>query len=152
MLVDGWCESHVTLSFTGLPVRNSRPYCVAVGHHMNSKAVAAKCAGAQCHCVGRWLLGSLMMFRASVFDKETATYLSALGPDHTHLTETNVGNTRPNFSRLFTARALSSGITWEKLLNDHASVMKKLQVIFIKYYSLIFLCYDLLCIESMHKL
>lgn len=134
VLIDGWSESRVALSFTGLLVRKSRPYCVAVGHHVNNYDLASPCS-TNSRCVGQWLLGNLMMFRSAVFNKETATYLSALGPDHAHLTETDVGNTRPNFSRLFSARSLSSGIVWSQLLNDHMTVAKTLQENLLLVYS-----------------
>ncbi|XP_075225539.1 lysosomal-trafficking regulator mauve isoform X2 [Lycorma delicatula] len=130
VVIDGWSESCITLTYSGLLVRKSQPYCIAVGHHSTS----CNCQD-HCHCNGRWFFGSLMMFRAAVFTKETAAALSALGPDYTHLTETEVGNTRPNFSRLFSSRALSSGIMWEKLLNDPLSLTKQLQENLLLVYS-----------------
>lgn len=102
------------LNFKGLLIRKSRPSCVLLGH-----------VGA---VNGSLHVGNLMMFRTPVFCKENATCLVAYGPDCMTLTQADIGNSKPNYTTVLKAKALSSGVAWDRLLSEQENILKELQV------------------------
>ncbi|CAH1403230.1 unnamed protein product, partial [Nezara viridula] len=82
LIIDGWCEIQVPLSFKGLLVRKSRPTLVAIGDTKQKISCS-------------WDLGGLLMFRRPVLEKSNAIWLTALGPNISTVTQARVGNSKP---------------------------------------------------------
>lgn len=78
LIVNGWREVTVLLSFTGLLVRKSRPSSLLLGHQ--SDMIKENC-----------YLTNVMLFTNPVFTREKSVYLLALGANCNNLTDCNVG-------------------------------------------------------------
>ncbi|KAF4522717.1 hypothetical protein B566_EDAN012734, partial [Ephemera danica] len=109
IILDGWRETSLKLTFNGLLIRKTRPTCLLLGHTTTSKS----CAG------GSWYLGSIMLFRSRVFTRERAMRLAALGPGNTGLTECEgTPPYHPNLVGLLSPRTVSCGLNWDDVLDE----------------------------------
>lgn len=54
-------------------------------------------------------------------------YLVGLGPSHTNLTDCKVGRDNPNFTNIFGAKILNSGVAWDAVLDNGVGNLKELQ-------------------------
>ncbi|GLH06434.1 Neurobeachin [Gryllus bimaculatus] len=118
LLIDGWREVKVLMTYSGLLVRKLRPVCLLLGHSVVPGAAKP---------VGSWYLGSVMLFRCPVFTRERAIYLVGLGPNYTNLTDCEVDRVSPNFTSVFGPKTLSPGIDWEMILDGKKGNLKELQ-------------------------
>lgn len=120
LIIDGWCEIQVPLSFKGLLVRKSRPTLVAIGDTKQKTACS-------------WDLGGLLMFRRPVLEKSNAIWLTALGPNISTVTQARVGNSKPLWQKVFSPRTLTAGLKWASLL-DNQTMIKDLQDVMLLSY------------------
>ncbi|XP_054259566.1 lysosomal-trafficking regulator isoform X2 [Macrosteles quadrilineatus] len=113
LLIDGCVSVQVPLVFTGLLIRKARPSCLLLGHCGESNSC--------------YMISSVLMFRAPVFNKENATNLVAHGPDYIHLTQADVGNIKPNLSTVFRVEAIQAGVNWESVYHNQMTTLRELQ-------------------------
>ncbi|XP_068085277.1 lysosomal-trafficking regulator [Anabrus simplex] len=118
LLINGWREVKVLMTYSGLLVRKSRATCLLLGHSVS---------GGQPKPSGSWYFGNVMLFRCPVFTKERAVYLVGLGPNFTNLTDCEVDRVSPNFTSVFGPKTLFSGIDWETILDGKKGNLKELQ-------------------------
>ncbi|KAL0267522.1 UNVERIFIED_CONTAM: hypothetical protein PYX00_009770 [Menopon gallinae] len=114
LIVDGWNEVKLLLSFTGILLRKPRPSSLLLGQQADF--MTAKC-----------FLSNIMLFACPVFNRERAVYLLGLGPNCSNLTECQIGKRSPNFTSVFSPRTIGGTISWDKILNDHGGNLKELQ-------------------------
>ncbi|KAG8260670.1 hypothetical protein J6590_091786 [Homalodisca vitripennis] len=113
LLVDGFVAVQVPLVFTGLLIRKARPSCLLLGHCGQTDS--------------SYMITSVLMFRAPVFNRESAISLVAHGPDYIHLTQADVGNVRPNLSTVFSVKSIQAGVNWEFVYHEQISTLRVLQ-------------------------
>lgn len=121
LIINGCVELQIPLTFTGLLIRKARPSCVLLGHTGSVNGVL--------------YFGSLLMFRAPVFDRENAVSLLAHGPDYVNITQADVGNAKPNHTAVLKTKALVSGVKWETVLDEQENHLKELQQNLLLTYS-----------------
>lgn len=128
LIINGLREIKCPLQFSGIILRKAKPTCLLVGH-----AVQCSIGATTLHPshvapgLGSWYLGNLQLFRCPVFNRERAVYLVGLGPSHTSLTDCKVGRDSPNFTNIFGAKILNSGLVWDAVLDNGAANLKELQ-------------------------
>ncbi|KAK9508246.1 hypothetical protein O3M35_007946 [Rhynocoris fuscipes] len=135
LIIDGWCEVQVPLTFKGILVRKNRPTCVILG---DTRKGIHKDIDGICLDPGKWNFGGLMMFRKPVLkDKKTVVLLAAFGSDCYTVTKTRVGSLPPAWHTVFNYKTLTAGIPWSDLLDNNAdaSLYKELQETFLCSYS-----------------
>lgn len=126
MIIDGLREEKCLLQFNGIFLRKTKPTCLLVGHAVQSSS-SSTLASHIAPSLGSWYLGNLQLFRCPVFNRERAVYLVGLGPSHTSLTDCKVGKENPNFTNIFGAKILNSGVAWDAVLDNGAANLKELQ-------------------------
>lgn len=128
IIIDGLREVKCPLQFSGIVLRKVKPTCLLVGHALQgSSNLSAISPSYIAPGLGSWYLGNLQLFKCPVFNRERAVYLVGLGPSHTSLTDCKVGRDSPNFTNIFGAKILNSGVAWDTVLDNGAANLKELQ-------------------------
>ncbi|KAK3927653.1 Lysosomal-trafficking regulator [Frankliniella fusca] len=128
IIIDGVREIKCPLQFSGIVLRKVKPTCLLVGHALQcSNNMSNSSPSHLAPGLGSWYLGSLQLFKCPVFNRERAVYLVGLGPSHTSLTDCKVGRDSPNFTNIFGAKILNSGVAWDAVLDNGAANLKELQ-------------------------
>ncbi|XP_034250095.1 lysosomal-trafficking regulator isoform X2 [Thrips palmi] len=128
IIINGLREIKCPLQFNGIVLRKPKPTCLLVGHSVQfTNGLANTTPLNLSHGHGSWYLGNLQLFRCPVFNRERAVYLVGLGPSHTSLTDCKVGRDSPNFTNIFGAKILNSGVAWDAVLDNGVVNLKELQ-------------------------
>ncbi|XP_063221149.1 lysosomal-trafficking regulator isoform X2 [Bacillus rossius redtenbacheri] len=127
LIVNGYREVKVLMTFGGLLVRKSRATVLLLGQTSPAPPHSPP--------LGACYLGSVMLFRSPVFTRERAMYLVGLGPNHINLTECDVDRRSPNFTSLFGPKTLKADIDWEMILDGKSGNLKELQDNLLLIYS-----------------